>query len=131
MYNNPTVFNYSTYFKTTFSFQQYFITKHSGGPYIPLEDSAVEVIIRKLHKNGNGKLIDKGILQYIVSLDPSLSLINSIYARNRAHLRALEALAFLTLKYSFSHFSWNIFFKIFNVHLCGYSTKYLFQHERF
>ena len=50
---------------------------------------------------------------------------------SRACLRALEALAFLTLKYSFSHFSWNIFFKIFNVHLCGYSTKYLFQHERF
>ena len=50
---------------------------------------------------------------------------------SRAHLRALEALAFLTLKYAFSHFSWYFFFKIFNVHLCGYINKCLFQHERF
>ena len=28
-----------------------------------------------------------------------------------ARLRALEALAFLTLKYAFSHFSWYFFFK--------------------
>ena len=36
---------------------------------------------------------------------------------SRACLRALEALAFLTLKYAFSHFSWYFFFKIFYVHL--------------
>ena len=30
---------------------------------------------------------------------------------SRARLRALEALAFLTLKYAFSHFSWYFFFK--------------------
>ena len=46
---------------------------------------------------------------------------------SRAHLRALEALAFLTLKYAFSHFSWYFFFKIFNVfHL----MFHVFQHER-
>ena len=38
---------------------------------------------------------------------------------SRAHLRALEALAFLTVKYAFSHFSWYFFFKLFNVYLCG------------
>ena len=50
---------------------------------------------------------------------------------SRARLRALEALAFLTLKYAFSHFSWYFFFKFFNVHFCGCINKYLFQHERF
>ena len=49
----------------------------------------------------------------------------------RVHLRALEALAFLTIKYAFSHFSWYFFFNFYNVHLCGYITKYLFQYERF
>ena len=38
---------------------------------------------------------------------------------SRAHLRALEALAFSTAKYVFSHFSWYFFFKLFNVNLCG------------
>ena len=38
---------------------------------------------------------------------------------SRAHLRALDALAFLTVKYAFFHFSWYFFFKLFNVHLCG------------
>ena len=38
---------------------------------------------------------------------------------SRASLRALEALAFLTFKYAFSHFSWYVFFKLFHVHLCG------------
>ena len=50
---------------------------------------------------------------------------------SRARLRALEVLAFLTLKYAFSHFSWYFFFKLFNVHFCGCINKYLFQHERF
>ena len=50
---------------------------------------------------------------------------------SRAHLRALKTLAFLTLKYAFSHFSWYFFFKLFNIHLCGWITKYLFQYERF
>ena len=34
---------------------------------------------------------------------------------SRACLRALEALAFLSVKYAFSHFSCYLFFKIFNL----------------
>ena len=34
---------------------------------------------------------------------------------SRARLRALEALVFLSVKYAFSHFSWHLFFKIFNL----------------
>ena len=34
---------------------------------------------------------------------------------SRARLRALEALEFLSVKYAFSHFSWHLFFKIFNL----------------
>ena len=34
---------------------------------------------------------------------------------SRARLRALEALVFLSVKYAFSHFSWYLFFKIFNL----------------
>ena len=33
----------------------------------------------------------------------------------RARLRALEALGFSVLKYAFSHFSWYLFFKVFNL----------------
>ena len=36
---------------------------------------------------------------------------------SRACLRALEALAFLTIKYAFSHFSWYFFFK-FLMYIC-------------
>ena len=36
---------------------------------------------------------------------------------SRARLRALEALAFLTIKYAFSHFSWYFFFK-FLMYIC-------------
>ena len=34
---------------------------------------------------------------------------------SRAQLRALEALVFLSVKYACSHFSWHLFFKIFNL----------------
>ena len=36
---------------------------------------------------------------------------------SRARLRALEAIAFLTIKYAFSHFSWYFFFK-FLMYIC-------------
>ena len=42
---------------------------------------------------------------------------------SRARLRALEALAFLTLKYAFSHFSWYFFFKLFNIHCVWMNYK--------
>ena len=37
-----------------------------------------------------------------------------ILVGSRALTWALEALAFLTVKYEFSHFSWYLFFKFFN-----------------
>ena len=40
-----------------------------------------------------------------------------IWVGSRARLRALEALAFLTIKYAFSHFSWYFFFK-FLMYIC-------------
>ena len=48
-----------------------------------------------------------------------VSEVSQYWLGSRAHLRALEALALLTLKYAFSHFSWYFFFKIFSVPLCG------------
>ena len=41
-----------------------------------------------------------------------VSEVSQYWPESRAHLRALGALAFLTLKYAFSHFSWYFFFKI-------------------
>ena len=48
-----------------------------------------------------------------------VSEASQYWPASRAHIRALEALAFLTVTYAFSHFSWYFFFKLFNVHLCG------------
>ena len=47
---------------------------------------------------------------------------------SRACLRVLQALAFLTVQYACSnvHFSWHIFYNIFNLHLCRYITKCLY-----
>ena len=49
---------------------------------------------------------------------------------SRAHLRALEALVFLHQICILPLFL-VLFLQIFNVHLCGYIIKYLFQSERF
>ena len=48
-----------------------------------------------------------------------VSKVSQYWPGSRTCLRALEALAFLTLKYAFSHFSWYFFFKLFNAHFCG------------
>ena len=59
------------------------------------------------------------------------SEVSQYWPGSRACLRALEAHAFLTLKYAFSHFSWYFFFKYF-MYLCvGKLQKYVFQYERF
>ena len=50
---------------------------------------------------------------------------------SRVCLSALEALAFLTVKYAFSHFHQVLFLQIFTVALCGYITKYLLKYGRF
>ena len=47
------------------------------------------------------------------------SEVSQYWRGSRARLRALEALAFLTLKHAFSNFSMYFFFKIFYVPLCG------------
>ena len=38
-------------------------------------------------------------------------------------LRTPEAVAFLTVKYAFSHFSWYFFFENLHLHLCRYITQ--------
>ena len=59
-----------------------------------------------------------------------MSKASQSWQGSRAYLRALEALAFLALKYAFSHFSWYFFFKIFYEPLCGYD-KYMKDSEHF
>ena len=51
-----------------------------------------------------------------------LSEVNKYRRTSRTYLRAPEALAFLNIKYAFSHFLWYRFFKNFNLHLCRHIT---------
>ena len=44
-------------------------------------------------------------------------------------LRAPEAVTLLTIKYAFSHFSWQLFFKSLTYIYVGTCTKYLFQYK--
>ena len=53
-----------------------------------------------------------------VAKQSRMSKVSQYWLGSRPYLRPLEALAFLILKYAFSHFSSYFFFKLFNVHLC-------------
>ena len=59
------------------------------------------------------------------------SKVSQYWPRSRTHLRALETLVFLTVKYAFFHFSRYFFLQNFTVALCRYITKYLLKYERF
>ena len=60
-----------------------------------------------------------------------VSGVSQYWLESRAQLRTLEALAFLTVKYAFSHLFWYLFFKKFNLQFWRHITKFLFQYKRF
>ena len=70
--------------------------------------------------------------KFLPKCDDSMQLHKVSKARakhqlgSRTCLRALEALAFLSPKYAFSHFSWHLFFKIFNLKLWKHITKNIY-----
>ena len=85
----------------------------------------------KSHNLSQDLLADPGFAQGGHTFSQYFADVESQYwLGSRALLRALEALAFLTQICILPLFL-VLFCNIFNVHLCGYINKYLFQHERF
>ena len=74
---------------------------------------------------GGGQKLSRDLAD--VAKRSRVSKASQYWLGSRACLRALGALAFLTLKYAFSHFSWYFFFKILMYICVGTLTNIYFN----